>query len=81
MDIKLAGKKMHLREFKEDDWTAVHEYASNELVCRYQPWEPNTEEESRGFVQQNIYDAALLPKKAVRIGYYRFRDTAVGWHS
>ena len=63
MDIKLAGKKIYLREFKEDDWTAVHEYASNELVCRYQPWEPNTEEDSRGFVRQNIYDAGLYPRK------------------
>lgn len=63
MDIELFGKKVYLREFKQEDWTAVHEYASKKLVCRYQPWDPNTEEDSRGFVRQNIYDAALRPRK------------------
>ena len=63
MDIKLNGKKIYLREFKEDDWRAVHQYDSNELVCRYQPWGPNRKEDSRSFVRQNLYDAALCPRK------------------
>ncbi len=60
--IELYGEHIYLREFKEEDWTAVHQYASDERVCRYQPWGPNTEEESRGFVCQNIHDASLKPR-------------------
>jgi [ribosomal protein S5]-alanine N-acetyltransferase len=37
-----------------DDWPAVHAWASQEKVCRYQVWGPNTAEQTREFV----WDAA-----------------------
>lgn len=63
MDIELDGNQIYLREFREQDWIAVHQYASNELVCRYQAWGPNTEDDSRRFIQQAIYDAGMHPRK------------------
>ncbi|MDN7245344.1 GNAT family N-acetyltransferase [Planococcus shenhongbingii] len=50
--------RFYLREFEERDWPAVHRYARQELVSRYQPWGPNTEEESRNYVQQILEGAA-----------------------
>jgi RimJ/RimL family protein N-acetyltransferase len=41
-----------LRPIKEDDWPAVHTWASQERVCRYQVWGPNTPEQTRAFVAQ-----------------------------
>jgi ribosomal-protein-alanine N-acetyltransferase len=35
-----------LRPIEEDDWSAVHARASQEQVCRYQAWGPNTPEQS-----------------------------------
>ncbi|WP_198543044.1 GNAT family N-acetyltransferase [Pseudofrankia sp. BMG5.36] len=41
---------MLLRPIEEDDWLAVHAWASQERVCRYQAWGPNTTEQTREFV-------------------------------
>jgi len=40
-----------LRSLVAGDWPAVHEWASQERVCRYQPWGPNTAEQTRAFVE------------------------------
>lgn len=34
----LKSKRVLLREMEEEDWVDVHHYASQEEVCRYQPW-------------------------------------------
>ncbi|MFD1739762.1 GNAT family N-acetyltransferase [Bacillus salitolerans] len=58
----LSNDRLSLREFTKDDWIDVHKYASQDIVCKYQPWEPNTEEESQGFVYQVIKDATQQPR-------------------
>ncbi|MGG0655290.1 GNAT family N-acetyltransferase [Rummeliibacillus pycnus] len=35
----------------------VYKYASQQIVCQYQPWGPNTEQETQDFVTQVILDA------------------------
>jgi RimJ/RimL family protein N-acetyltransferase len=39
-----------LQALVEDDWRAVHDWASREEACRFQAWGPNTPEQSRAFV-------------------------------
>ncbi|WP_261129681.1 GNAT family N-acetyltransferase [Bacillus sp. Marseille-Q3570] len=56
------SKSLLLREMVEQDWFDVHKYASQEIVCQYQPWGPNTEEDSKGFVNQVIKDATQKPR-------------------
>lgn len=58
----LSNGRLSLREFTKDDWIDVHKYASQEIVCQYQPWGPNTEEDSKGFVNQVIKDALQQPR-------------------
>ncbi|CAG7637068.1 GNAT family N-acetyltransferase [Paenibacillus allorhizosphaerae] len=53
----LTGSRIYLREFKFTDWVDVHAYASQEIVCRFQPWGPNNEEQTQAFVKQIIDDA------------------------
>jgi [ribosomal protein S5]-alanine N-acetyltransferase len=43
-----------LRPIALDDWPAVHAWASQERVCRYQPWGPNTVEQTRAFVREAV---------------------------
>ncbi|MEK3886696.1 GNAT family N-acetyltransferase [Bacillus sp. FSL K6-3431] len=57
MTLKINTERLYLREIKENDWIDVHKYASQSVVCQYQPWGPNTEEESKAFVKQIIADA------------------------
>jgi hypothetical protein len=46
----LGKPNVSLREFKYDDWKYVHEYASQERACQYQPWGPNSEGDTKTFV-------------------------------
>lgn len=46
-----------LKEMNKNDWEDVHRYASLPIVCQYQPWGPNTEEETQDFVKQVLLDA------------------------
>lgn len=55
--ISLSNERLLLREFTLSDWVDVHKYASQDIVCLYQPWGPNREEDSKGFVNQVIKDS------------------------
>jgi [ribosomal protein S5]-alanine N-acetyltransferase len=50
----LSGERIKLRELEEEDWKAVHNYASQEIVSQYQPWGPNTESDSITYVNEAI---------------------------
>ena len=58
----LKSERVIMREIEEKDWVDVHKYASQQLVCQYQPWGPNSEEESEEFVKQVIVDAKKKPR-------------------
>jgi len=78
--MELRGERIVLREFQMSDWTAIHRVTSHTEVCRYQPWGPSTEEETRAYMQmvmQAVADgprrdctlAAELPDTGDDIGY------------
>lgn len=58
----LESERIVLKEMRERDWRDVHKYASQPIVCQYQPWGPNTEIDSKEFVNQVIEDAKLEPR-------------------
>lgn len=58
----LTANRIYLREFEYSDWVDVHAYASQDIVCRYQSWGPNTEQQTQAFVQQIIDDARRMPR-------------------
>ena len=45
--------RLKLREFQKADWREVHEYASDPQVVRFMSWGPNTEDETRMFIQRS----------------------------
>ena len=61
--LSLSTERLILRDFVEDDWHAVHEYGSDEEVARFMDWGPNSEEETRVFVQQALESQRELPRK------------------
>lgn len=56
MEILEENERIYLREVTPEDWSLLHEYASNVEACKFQPWGPNTEEDSKFFVNQTIRD-------------------------
>ncbi|MGP1908006.1 GNAT family N-acetyltransferase [Metabacillus sp. JX24] len=58
LNIDLSSDRVFLREMNEEDWVDVHRYASQERVSLFQPWGPNSEEDTKAFVQQVLEDSS-----------------------
>ncbi|MFB7663625.1 GNAT family N-acetyltransferase [Kitasatospora sp. NPDC056138] len=66
-----------LRRLALDDWQAVHSWAGLEQACRFQPWGPNTEEQTRAFVRTAVEAWSHAPQQ--RFAYVaRFEGDLVG---
>jgi len=61
--VILANDKLLLREFRQQDWVDVHKYASQEVVSRYQTWGPNSEEDTKEFIQDALDEATQTPRE------------------
>lgn len=57
--------RLKLREFHEADWVQVHKYASDPEVVRFIGWGPNTEEDTKKFIQRSL----LQQKENPRLNY------------
>jgi len=66
----LETERLILRKFTPDDFTAVHTYASDLEVATYMVWGPNSEAETRGFLNMAIRSA-----EAERIKDYQYAAT------
>lgn len=49
--VSIQTGRLMLREFEDEDWVSVHEYARDPEVSKYMEWGPNTEKETRNFVK------------------------------
>ncbi len=61
--MELRGKRIVLREVQMNDWPAIHRVTSHVEVCRYQPWGPSSEEETRAYVHTVIRAVADDPRR------------------
>ena len=61
--VLLRTTRLVLREFREDDWPALHAVESLPEVARYQWFEPRTAEESRAYVIGACEGAAEDPRR------------------
>jgi RimJ/RimL family protein N-acetyltransferase len=55
-------ERLIIREFKDSDWTAVHQYAIRPEVYQFMPWGPNTEEQTKEFIEKAIKDKEIVPR-------------------
>lgn len=65
MHTELRTERLRLRDLADEDYEAVHSYASDPEVVRYMPWGPNTEQDTRDFLARAQASAAAEP----RMGY------------
>jgi ribosomal-protein-alanine N-acetyltransferase len=59
----IRTERLVLRDFEEADWEAVHSYGSDLEVVRYMDWGPNTEEETKKFIQRAIAHRKEQPRR------------------
>jgi RimJ/RimL family protein N-acetyltransferase len=53
-NLLLETERLILRDFVEEDWRDAHEYDSDPEVVKYQPFGPNTEEETKTHISRAI---------------------------
>lgn len=59
----IESERLILRDLMMEDWPAVHEYASDLEVVRYMDWGPNTEDETREFIQRALSNSRDEPRR------------------
>lgn len=62
----LTTQRLILRPYEPGDWVAAHQYGGDAETCQYQRWGPNTEDETREFVEDCV-EASTWPEE---LGYY-----------
>ncbi len=61
-NIKLTTERLFLREVRKSDWKAVHEYAIDPIVCKFMPWGPNTEEDTKNYIKRAMNFRKEVPR-------------------
>ena len=56
-------ERLILREYEKDDWALVHHYAEKTDVVEFLPWGPNTEEETKQFIERVIKNRSKTPRE------------------
>ena len=63
--------RLLLREFSDEDFEAVHAYASDPDVVRFMAWGPNSEAETREFLKRAKTDAEANPRRQFELAVVR----------
>lgn len=75
----IETERLFLRDLKVEDWQAVHEYASDPEVVRYMDWGPNTEGETKEFIQRALSDQQGKPRRVFTLAIVlKAGDTLIG---
>lgn len=61
--IELETPRLLLREFVQDDFAAVHSYATDPDVVRFMVWGPNSEDDTRNFIANILAWQQAQPRK------------------
>src|SRR5687767_11021838 len=75
----IETKRLILRDFRIEDWKAVHTYAADPKAVAYVPWGPNSADQTIEFVRQAIEDAGRPNRRKFEFAVVlRDEDRVVG---
>ena len=60
--VTLQTERLILRDFREEDWCDVHEYGSDPTVVKYMPFGPNTQDETKAFINRVLGNQKAQPR-------------------
>jgi len=63
--MELTTERLVLRDYRLDDFDAVHAFASDPRIATYVEWGPNSEQDSRDFLSAALAAQTVAP----RMGY------------
>jgi ribosomal-protein-alanine N-acetyltransferase len=75
--VELRTDRLLLREFREEDWPALHAVESLPEVARYQDFDVRTPEESRHYVLRGIEGSREDPRLTYDLAVERLADARV----
>jgi RimJ/RimL family protein N-acetyltransferase len=52
--VQLETQRLIIRDFNYEDWIDVHKYASRHDVAEFMIWGPNSEDETKAYIEQQI---------------------------
>jgi len=52
--MQVETERLIIRDFQMEDWVGVHRYASNREVTEHTIWGPNSEVETKTYIEQEI---------------------------
>jgi RimJ/RimL family protein N-acetyltransferase len=77
--VSLISERLILREFIDQDFDSVHLYAVDQEVVRYMPWGPNSETDTRNFINTAISFQSEQPRTKYELAVdLREDDTLIG---
>ena len=56
--------RLYIRDFKPDDFDEFHKLVQNSDIYKYMPWGPNSEEDTKNFIQMSIEQGSKEPRKS-----------------
>lgn len=63
----LETDRLRLRELRPEDFKDVHAYGSDPRVSRFMDWGPNSEQDSRDFLERGLKGQAIWPRNDVSL--------------
>lgn len=61
--MQLETERLLIREFEYEDYEEVHAYASDPLVAKYMIWGPNTEAETKDYINMTMELQKQSPRR------------------
>lgn len=56
----LKTQRLHLRNYRQEDWEQIHPYSADPEFSRYEVWGPNSEADTKKFISDCIHNASAL---------------------
>jgi len=72
--VELKTERLIIRDFVSEDWKTVHTYGADPEVCRFLPWGPNSEDDTKSFIQIAIDQQAEAPRKSFELAVFTKRN-------
>ncbi|WP_104118437.1 GNAT family N-acetyltransferase [Arthrobacter sp. B1805] len=60
--MELRTEQLVLREYTLEDFAAVHSFASDPEIAEYVDWGPNTEDDTRSFLEACVISQEAVPR-------------------
>lgn len=67
MKIRIETERLILREYIASDWEAVHEYAKQEEILVYENWGPNSEADTKEFIDNILESKNAIPRTSFEL--------------